>query len=138
MTTEPKEALQRSPPKKSMSFQEQKSNSFKLGSLWNPLRGLTLATGGAGQLRPCVRVLQERGGWRLGVLSALLLQALSVAIGAHRHGDEKAHRGIWLSFAFPDAFSRHKGHCVLCSPPVNQHFLSLVPMPTRSTQSCQW
>ena len=94
-----------------MSFREQKSGSFKLGSLWNPLCSLTLVTGGAGQLRPRVlHILQELGGWRLGVLSALLLQALSAAIGAHHHGDEKAHRGIWLSLAFPDSFSRHKGH----------------------------
>lgn len=111
MTTEPKEASLKVPTQKRMSFREQKSTSFKLGPLWNPLRGLTLVTGGEAQLRPRVLcVSRERGGWRLGVLSALLLRALSAAIGAHRHGDEKAHRGIWLSFAFPDAFSRYKGH----------------------------
>lgn len=111
MTTEPKEASLKVPTPKKNELPRAEEHFVQARFPLEPTNGLTLVTGGEAQLRPRVLcVSRERGGWRLGVLSALLLRALSAAIGAHRHGDEKAHRGIWLSFAFPDAFSRYKGH----------------------------
>lgn len=46
-------------------------------------------------------------------LLSLLPRAFSQAVSTARHGDEEAHRRIWLFFAFPGAFTTHKGHWVL-------------------------
>lgn len=48
----------------------------------------------------------------LRVLS-VLSRAFSQAVSTYRHGDEEAHRRISLCFAFPGAFTTHKGHWVL-------------------------